>query len=102
MNYSISELRLHQFIKNYLDKFFNQKIFFNTDSFLTYSEEEANEQWSDIMEYDFEDGRLWINKEYIEYFSDLFGQDTEFVKEFLADWFTNKHNVEIKFIESPI
>jgi hypothetical protein len=102
MNYSISETRLHQFIKKFFDRFFNHKIFHNPDSFLLYSEEVGDEQWSDIMEYDFSDGRLWINKDYVIYFSDLFGQDTEFIKEFLADWFTNKHNVEIKYIESPI
>ncbi len=102
MNYSISETRLHQFIKKYFDRFFGHKIFHNPDSFLLYSEEVGDEQWSDIMEYDFSDGRLWINKDYVKNFSDLFGQDTEFIKEFLADWFTNKHNVEIKFIESPI
>lgn len=51
------------------------------------------------MEYDYSDGRLWINKWFLNTFSQLFPLNLEQSGEFIKTWFENRFNVKINFIE---
>jgi hypothetical protein len=52
------------------------------------------------MEYDYTDGRLWINREFLKNFSDIFALGSEYAKNFITNWFENKFAVKASFTES--
>lgn len=102
MKYIISENRLTEFIRNYLETFVANKVVVNTDSFVVISEPVYGdeENWADYMEYDHTDGRLWINRSFLENFMNLFGfSDKKSAQDFIKDWFENKFGVNVKFVE---
>ena len=51
-----------------------------------------------LMEFDSEDGRLYIDKSFIDTFDKLFpfGKSQLFIEE----WFENKFGVEVKYVKS--
>jgi hypothetical protein len=51
------------------------------------------------MEYDFSDGRLWINNEFKRFMSDLFAMSVLDIIPFLTKWFENKFNVNVEYTE---
>ena len=55
--------------------------------------------WTDWMEYDFSDGRLWINNEFKRFMSDLFAMSVLDIIPFLTKWFENKFNVNVEYTE---
>jgi hypothetical protein len=97
MNYIISESRLHEFMSSYLDNYQSS----NHDSFIVISRKtEYEDEWTDFMEYDYTDGRLWINREFLKNFSDIFALGSEYAKNFITNWFENKFAVKASFTES--
>lgn len=103
MRYIISESRLHEFINDYLNSFVERKDVSHSDPYIIIAEPNQNDDeatWIDYMEYDFTDGRLWINKNFLTNISDLFFKDKDDAMKFMADWFDNKFDVEVKFVQS--
>ena len=52
------------------------------------------------MEYDSDDGRLYIDKNFLDKFSIWFPLDMEQIKEFIKNWFENMYNVKIKLVST--
>ena len=50
------------------------------------------------MEYDSDDGRLYIDNDFLNKFSIWFSLDMEQIKEFIKDWFEDMYNVKIKYV----
>ena len=102
MKYTISQLRLHEFMRNYLDSFVEGKDVSYPNPYIIISEpnqDDDDSSWVDYMEYDYTDGRLWINKSFMGSLMDTFAMDKETVEGFLSEWFSNKFEVDIKFVE---
>ena len=102
MKYIISENRLSEFINSYLDTFVSNKAVNYVDPFIIISQQNQgdDENWADYMEHDHIDGRLWINKDFLKGFMDLFGfRDRESAQDFIKNWFENKFEIEVKFVE---
>ena len=53
-----------------------------------------------IMEHDSYDGRLYIQKDYLNTFVRLFPLDKEDASEFIKEWFEWKYGVDVKYTES--
>lgn len=103
MKYIISENRLSEFINSYLESFLSTKAISHSDPWIIISQaaQGDDEIWADYMEHDYTDGRLWVNKVFLRDFMDLFGfRDKESALSFIKNWFENKFEVEVKFVET--
>lgn len=102
MKYIISESRLHEIITDYLDTFIQHKAVSHLSNYIVISQQNQgdDEIWADYMEYDYVDGRLWINREFLSNITDLFFKDKDDAKKFIANYFENKFGAEVKFVES--
>lgn len=101
MKYIISENRLNKFILDYLDDLIGRKVVNRLHPYIVVSHQigEDEEDWEDIMEFDHLDGRLWINRSFLKNMTDLFALSDDSIKNLLKQWFENKFNVEVKFVE---
>lgn len=52
-----------------------------------------------LFEYDAHDGRLYMNKDFLENFYSFFPFDENNLKEVTKVWFESKFHVQVKFIE---
>ena len=52
------------------------------------------------MEYDYEDGRLYINSSFGHGFSDLFFNNDEEAYKFMSEWFENKFDVFVEYTQT--
>ena len=101
IKYIISENRLVQFAEYYLNNFILNKNFFHTDNYIVISNpyQYGEDSWIDYIEYDYSDGRLWINKSLFSDLRDLFLMEDVQLQKFLIRWFENRFNVQVKFIQ---
>ena len=99
MKYIIAENRLHDLMTSYLDSLLEYKIVSRVDNFIVISDnvESDDNQWRDIMEFDRGDGRMWVNREFLKEFNDIFGRGYIESLNFITEWFENKYNVKSKY-----
>lgn len=102
MNYLVTYPQLRKFMTEYLNDLLNQFSVSEIDSFIIidYNYNEPDEYSIDniAMEYDSDDGRLFIDKNFLDKFSIWFPLDMEQIKEFIKDWFEDMYNVKIKYV----
>jgi hypothetical protein len=53
-----------------------------------------------MMEYDYEDGRLYIDKSFLDNFATIYFPNKDDVGPFIKDWFEYQFGVEIKYLQS--
>lgn len=94
MKYIISEIRLHEFMTDYLDSLTKDMNITRTDNFIVISDDS---QEMDIMEFDHSDGRMWINSKFLSDFNNLFTRGKLESLNFITDWFENKFGVKSKY-----
>ena len=104
MNYLVTYPQLRKFMTEYLNDLLNQFSVSEIDSFIIidYNYNEPDEYSIDniAMEYDSDDGRLFIDKNFLDKFSIWFPLDMEQIKEFIKDWFEDMYNVKIKLVST--
>lgn len=104
MNYLVTYPQLRKFMTEYLNDLLNQFNVIEIDSFIIidYNYDEPDEYSIDdiAMEYDSDDGRLYIDKNFLDKFSIWFPLDMEQIKEFIKNWFENMYNVKIKLVST--
>ena len=102
MNYLVTYPQLRKFMTEYLNDLLNQFSVSEIDSFIIidYNYDEPDEYSIDdiAMEYDSDDGRLYIDNDFLNKFSIWFSLDMEQIKEFIKDWFEDMYNVKIKYV----
>lgn len=103
MNYLVTHPQLRKFMTEYLDDFLNHCSVHEVDSYIIvdYNYPEPDEYSVDdvAMEYDSNDGRLYIDNDFLNKFSIWFPLDMEQIKEFIKNWFENMYNVKIKYVD---
>lgn len=104
MRYLISENRLQEIMNYFLDTFLESKTSSQFDNFIVISDigdfDNENYTYPEHMEYDYEDGRLWISIIFLDYFKDTFGiKDSEAAQKYISDWFSNKFGVKINYVQ---
>ena len=87
-------------MKSYLETFLETKSLVKMDSFIVISTRTDVDEWEDLMEYDYSDGRLWVYRNFVKNFQDLFPIDREQALEFIKNWFENKFDVLIEYTQS--
>lgn len=104
MNYLVTYPQLRKFMTEYLNDLLNQFSVSEINSFIIidYNYDEPDEYSIDdiAMEYDSDDGRLYIDKNFLDKFSIWFPLDMEQIKEFIKNWFENMYNVKIKLVST--
>jgi hypothetical protein len=100
MKYIISEHKLNKLIFEFIDDFLkkNRQSF---DSFIIYSFEVNYNEDDPTIEYDYEDGRLFIHKNFVMLIANMFGLTPQQSQLKIYDWFTVTEGVFPKFMESP-
>jgi predicted N-acyltransferase len=101
MKFIIKESQLDIIMTDYLNTWIENKNVSNHMDFIQISQKTGydDNDWTDWMEYDFSDGRLWINNEFKRFMSDLFAMSVLDIIPFLTKWFENKFNVDVEYTE---
>jgi hypothetical protein len=101
MKFIIKESQLDILMTDYLNTWIENKNVSNHMDFIQISQKTGydDNDWTDWMEYDFSDGRLWINNEFKRFMSDLFAMSVLDIIPFLTKWFENKFNVDVEYTE---
>ena len=102
MKYIITENRLNQFILDYLEDLVGRKVVNRLHPYIVVSQQIGADEddWEDIMEFDHTDGRLWVNRNFMKKLTDIFGLSTGRMKVLIKQFFQDKFNVKIEFVES--
>lgn len=99
MNYIITEDRVTEIKTNFLNGYVTNNITRLDTFLLVYNTDEHDdfEGLEPFLEYDYSDGRLFINSDIRDNFVSLFGADNSEADEFISDWFSDKFGVTVEF-----
>ena len=89
-------------MNSYLDNMMNSNIVQRNDPYLYIEKPDYDDGDGDIfqyVEYDYSDGRMWINRHFLIYFSELFALSIKEAGDFIQKWFEKTFDVEVKFRE---
>lgn len=102
MKYIISEARIEKFMKSYLDNFLETKVMYKQDPFIVIEDHYIDDYQASpqYMEHDRTDGRLWVNRKFLEGFCKIFGCSREYGIYFITHWFEDKFDVDVRFLDS--
>jgi hypothetical protein len=98
MKYIITNKQLHNLMTNHLNQFMDSRKVGLIDNFIIIYEPGDFDEV--IIEYDNEDGRLFIKKGFLEDFSSWFPLDDEDSQEFVKNWFETTFNVGVSYTKS--
>jgi hypothetical protein len=101
MKIIITESKLKDLRTSYLNYFHNHASVSKFDSFIVvyYNETDDDNDDSIAMEYDSDDGRLYLDKNFTLFFKNYFPNEDDVIP-FIKDWFENEFGVKIKYIQS--
>ena len=101
MKYIIRESRLDHLMTEYLNGWVENKSISNLTDFILISQQatDDDDSWVDFMEFDYTDGRLWVNRNLQKFLVDLFGKSQVGTMTFIGKWFEGKFGVEVKYVE---
>jgi hypothetical protein len=84
----------------YLESFAQRNDVHYMDSFIVISRSGDNDFASAEIEYDSWDGRLFIDRNFLDTFINWFGGNEDYSQSFIAKWFEKKYDVEVKYTQS--
>ena len=96
MKYIITESKLDEIRTNYLNDRTGSTSTFDNFIIMYYPDDEDGDG-TIMMEYDHEDGRLYVDNGFGSSFSDLFFQNDEDAYKFMSEWFENKFDVVVEY-----
>jgi hypothetical protein len=99
MKFIILESKLKKFQFSYLDSLTSVS---KSDSFIiVWGNDYGNEANTELlMEYDYYDGRLFVDGEFYNKFKSFFGGDFVNPCKVISKWFEKRFEVEVEFCES--
>jgi hypothetical protein len=101
MKYFITESRLNDFIIQYLNSWSENRYINGFDTFITITSRDETDDIEDAvdMEYDYDDGRLYVNKDFRNHFMDLFNKSLEESNSLFKDWFEYKFGEKVEYVD---
>jgi len=101
MKVIVTENKLRDIQLNYLNTM--KYDYSNFDNFIVlyYPDNADDYELSDVMmEYDFEDFRLYIDSNFVKDFGLTYFPNEDDAQPFIRDWFEDKFGVKVKYVES--
>jgi hypothetical protein len=102
MKYVIPNERLNKFMTDNLNNFMDSCEVSKFDSFITLSKEvqrNFNNTYKDVLiEYDYKDGRLYIDMNTLRNFNTWFPIFLPDAEKFIKDWFEKTFNVKVSHV----
>jgi hypothetical protein len=100
MKIIIKENKLEQIIINFLNEYMSDNVVSYVDSFIVvYNENMESDDVEGeplvLFEYDFYDGRLYVNGYWLDGFMNMFGLNKDESYKIIDKWFENKFDVEV-------
>jgi hypothetical protein len=101
MKVIVTENKLRDIQLNYLNTM--KYDYSNFDNFIVlyYPDNRDDYELSEVMmEYDFEDFRLFIDSNFVKDFGLTYFPNEDDAQPFIRDWFEEKFGVKVKYVES--
>jgi len=98
MKIIITESKLKDIRASYLNSVVSGNVAY-IDNYIVVYYNETDDDDSIAMEYDSDDGRLFLDKNFTLFFKNYFPNEDDVIP-FIKDWFENEFGVKIKFIQS--
>ena len=99
MKYIITESKLDMLMTDYLNTWVSSRRLIEFDRFIILEDPYGEEENDVDMEYDGEDGRLWVRQELFSLLVDLFGKGENETLEFIGKFFEYKFGVQVIKVE---
>ena len=96
MKFIITESKLNLFKNKFLNDLLNNGLS-KFDNFIVINNKEYDEFAEPNLEYDFSDGRLFIEPDLRQEFMDFFGTSEEETNEYISKWFEDNFGVTVEF-----
>jgi len=104
MKIIISENKLLDLQINYLNKLIGYNVSSFDNFIIIYYPLEYDDEGYDLsevlMEYDYEDGRLYVDNDFIRNFATLYFPDESQTESVIKNWFETYFGVDINYIQS--
>ena len=101
MKVMITENKLRDIQLNYLNTMRYDYSEFDNFKILYYPDNRDDYELSEVMmEYDFEDFRLYIDSNFVKDFGLTYFPNEDDAQPFIRDWFEDKFGVKVKYVES--
>ena len=84
---------------DYLNTWVGSRKLIEFDRFIVLEDIDGEPENEVSMEYDGEDGRLWVRQELFSLLVDLFGKSEDETLNFIGKYFEYKFGVEVKKVE---
>ena len=99
MKYIISESRIEKYADDYIDSVLSVDNSSALDCFIVIYEEDAVDLGDLLLEYDYTDGRLWIEDKLLYRLKNFFGMGFDRSAKKLAEKFQDRYGVQVHSIE---
>ena len=99
MKYIIRESKLIHLVIEYIDSLLNSEYYSQYGDFILLQDKTGEEDWEDLLEYDYIDGRLWINSQLLGKLRNMFGLSFGTLAEMITERLEKKFDVKVAFME---
>jgi hypothetical protein len=99
MKYILTEGRLEKIMFQLMEYWVESKRIITFDRFIVLEDIIGEEENEVTMEYDRDDKRLWFRKELRYDLMKYFNKNKEEINFFIKEWFENRFNVEVNYVE---
>jgi len=99
MKYIIKENKIDMLMTDYLNTWVGSRKLIEFDRFIVLEDPNGEPENDVDMEYDGEDGRLWVRQELFDTLVDLFGKGEDETLEFIGKFFEHKFGVQVIKVE---
>jgi hypothetical protein len=99
MKYIIKEDKIDMLMTDYLNTWVGSRRLIEFDRFIVLEDPNGEPENEVDMEYDGEDGRLWVRQELFSTLVDLFGKDENETLEFIGKFFEYKFGVKVNKVD---
>ena len=99
MKYIIKESKIDMLMNKYLNTWVGSRRLIEFDRFIILEDPYGEEENDVDMEYDGEDGRLWVRQQLFDTLVDLFGKGDDETLDFIGKYFEHKFGVQVTKVE---
>jgi hypothetical protein len=103
MKYIITESKLDMLMTDYMDHVLaGKKVSDGGDVLLIYDDLGEDYEFEEevSINYTYDDSEMSIRMDLINMFTSMFSRDIEQAKEFIKNWFENKFNLEVGYVDT--